>query len=91
MKSRLLSYIYATIGFSDADVDCKSKPNLSSASRGSFSARQLGVLEQGHPLAWSTRNRKNKLVSSTFTETQYSSERSVSPTYIGNVLDLTYS
>lgn len=25
VKSRLLSYIYATIGFSDADVDCKSQ------------------------------------------------------------------
>lgn len=33
VKSKLLDYIYATISFSDADVDCKSHPCSSVCSR----------------------------------------------------------
>lgn len=64
VKSRLLDYIYATVVFSDADVDCKWGHIMLEAN--SYTClSQCGIMEPSCPAPRSSRNRQNFPMSST--------------------------
>jgi hypothetical protein len=58
-KSRLLDYIYATVLFSDANVDCKSRFSGVFMRSQQYTPSQHRLLESRGTLAWSPRDRKN--------------------------------
>jgi len=58
-KSRLLDYIYATVLFSDANVDCKSRFSGFLCVHNNMPPSQHRILESRCTLAWSPRDRKN--------------------------------
>lgn len=66
-KSRLLDYIYATVLFSDANVDCEFKFTTSARCHNcAFSQRCL--VEPGRTLAWTSRNREDFALQGSRTE-----------------------
>ena len=74
VKSKLLDYIYATIGFSDAGVDCQCSSESSFCAINSFTFRQSCLLEQGHPFARSTWNREDVSLQSFSAKAEHSAE-----------------
>ncbi len=58
-KSRLLDYIYATVLFSDANVDCKSWLTAPYAFTTQYAHSQHRILESRRTLAWPPWDRKN--------------------------------
>ena len=71
VKTRLLDYIYATVVFSDADVDCGShKTDLARYMRANEQYySQYCFMEPDGVIAWSTGNRKDIVMSSFGSET----------------------
>ena len=57
-KSRLLDYIYATVLFSDANVDCEFKFSTSTCCY-NYTFSQRCIVEPGRTVAWPSRNRKD--------------------------------
>jgi hypothetical protein len=58
-KSRLLDYIYATVIFSDANVDCKSRLTAPYVFTTPYAHSQHCILESRRTLAWPPWDRKN--------------------------------
>jgi pachytene checkpoint protein 2 len=67
-KSKLLDYIYATVLFSDANVDCEFLFH-NSATLAQYTSSQYRLLESGRTLAWPSRNRKDLTLPSSCTKT----------------------
>ena len=71
VKTRLLDYIYATVVFSDADVDCGSlKTDLARYMRANEQDySQYCFMESDGAIAWSTGNREDIIMPSFGSET----------------------
>ena len=71
VKTRLLDYIYATVVFSDANVDCGSfEADLTRCMRTNYQDHsQYCFMEPDGAIAWSTGNRKDIVMSSFGSET----------------------
>jgi hypothetical protein len=69
-KSRLLDYIYATVLFSDANVDCESEFTISTRCY-NYTFSQRCLVEPGRTLAWPSRNRKDFALQGSRTEALY--------------------
>jgi hypothetical protein len=69
-KTKLLDYIYATVLFSDSNVDCKLWPTAPDVFT-QYIHSQHRIVESRRTLTWATWNRKNLALQSSRTKTLY--------------------
>ena len=75
-KTKLLDYIYATVLFSDANVDCKLRFTAPDALT-QYINSQHRIMESRRTPTWATWNRKNFTLQSSRTKTLYTTVTSV--------------